>query len=138
MRLHRTHILLTVILGLSIMPACDDPFEHAKCRWRITLSEQVSPDQLYKASVEGWACEQKPDKTTMTRVVVYRADGSIPSEEFFRRDGKQSIKLSWLTARHLLVECEGTPAGEENPTDHSWGDLSVSLKCPRLRHQEAR
>ena len=120
------------------MPACDDPFEHAKCRWRIKFSEQVSPDQVYTATVEGWACVQQADKVETTRVVVSRAVESTPgisSEEFFNRDGIYKIKLTWLTPRHLLVECEGMPVGEENIKDQHWGDVTVSVKCPPLPHK---
>ncbi len=84
---------------------------------------------------------------TMTRVVVSRANPSsygprstgTPnfsdgppsfSEEVFRRDGNQTIKISWLTARQLLVECEGMPMGEQNSRERQWEEVKISLKCP--------
>ena len=125
--------------------ACDDPFEHAKCRWRI-FSEQVSPDKVYTASVQGWACEQRFDKATKTRVVISRENATYklgpnetpdfskgpPSvyEEVFMRDGRFTLKLSWLTPRHLQIECEGMPVSENDWKEREWEQVKISVKCP--------
>jgi hypothetical protein len=126
---HRSYVGLLLAVSLWAMFSCDDPFEHAKCRWRETFSEQTSPDKLFVAKVLGWACKAGAENVTMMRVQVAPTNDLGSSETVFQTEGKYSIKTSWLDSRHLLIECEGIPAGAQTTRKDGWGQVKISFKC---------
>src|SRR5258705_4277121 len=107
---------------MVILSGCD-PFSHSTCKWSKVFSKEKSPDQSFVAEVWGFTCKPETDKVTMMRVEIIRLDEHgedrfpIDSETVLQRNGKFSIKTSWLGPRHLLVECEGMPLNAEDATD---------------------
>jgi len=128
--LRRRYILLPIVLGLWFVSACDDPFEHSRCKWSIIFSRVPSPDQLLRAEVQGWSCKEEADKITMMQVEVGRTNDFGSSGTVFSTGGKYSIKTSWLGPRQLLIECDGKPPNVENKKEDHWKEVKISYnKC---------
>lgn len=128
MKFDRRYFYLLIILSLWISSGCD-PFSHSTCKWGRTFSEQLSPDQLFRADVYGWVCKPDTDKVTMMRVDIVRTNEFGSSETVFSTDGKYTITTTWLDSRHLLIQCEGMPPGVENSRKDHWEEVKVSYKC---------
>lgn len=121
---------LWLILILPIFWACDDPFEHSRCKWNV-VSEQASPDRTFSAELTHYSCKPETDKVYRTRVRIFRANVGPPYEEetVFMAEGKQSIKTFWSDSQNLLVQCENISPGDETFRLDHWGGVTVSFKC---------
>ena len=121
---------LWLVLLPLVFSACDDPFEHSRCRWNV-VSEQASPDQTFSAELTQYLCKPETEKVYRTRVRLFRTNSGPAYEEetVFMAEGKQSIKTSWSDSQNLLVQCENIAPGAETFRLDHWAGVTVSFRC---------
>ena len=118
-------ICFGLALMLLVFSACDDPFEHSKCR-NVPVAKHASPDNAFQAVVREGFCKPDTDKIRLTQVAIERSESS--AGVVLEVAGKQEVKITWIDARHVMIECPGLKPDRILDKQDGWQGVQVSYK----------
>jgi hypothetical protein len=117
-----------LVLNLLAFAACDDPFEHSKCK-NVIVAEHVSPDKAFSAVIYEGFCKPDTKRIVETQVDIDES-GEWPRSGtmVFHAVGKQPVKTIWVEPRHLQIECQGIKPDQILKQESQWRGVKISYK----------